>query len=82
MQTTETAAPSRYATIEQAAVVRPAFTAPALRNLKFKAFDRHNSRGERIAGNGTGAAGVWLQVGRKVLIDLEAFDLWLGGYRK
>jgi hypothetical protein len=92
MQATTTAAhaapaptggtPSRYATIEQAAAARPAFTPAALRDLKFKAFDRHNSRGEIIKGNGTGAAGAWLQVGRKVLIDLDAFDRWLEGHRK
>lgn len=71
----------RFATIEQAAVLRPAFTQAALRDLKFKAFDRTNSRGEIIQGNGTGPAGVWIQIGAKVLIDLDAFDRWLESHR-
>jgi hypothetical protein len=70
----------RYATINQVAKVRP-FSPAALRDLKFKAHDRKNSRGEIIKGNGTGPAGVWLQVGAKVLIDLDAFDRWLESHR-
>lgn len=76
------ASPARHLTIEQVARVRPAWTPAALRDLKFKAFDRSNSRGERIAGNGTGAAGVWIQIGRRVLVDLDAFDRWVESHRK
>lgn len=84
--TADTTAPTvgtspRYFTIEQAAKARPAFSPAALRDLKFKAHDRKNSRGEVIKGNGTGPAGVWLQVGRKVLVDLERFDAWLDSHR-
>ena len=68
---------NRFATIDQAALLRPAFTAAALRDIRFKADDRLNSRGDVINGNGTAAAGVWVQVGRKVLVDLAAFDRWL-----
>ncbi len=68
-------------TIKMASELRPAFTPAALRDLKFKAHDRKNSRGEVIKGNGTGPAGVWLQVGAKVLIDLDAFDRWLESHR-
>jgi hypothetical protein len=91
MQTTaatETAAPirgatpPRHLTIEHVAQVRPAWTPAALRDLKFRAFDRMNSRGERIAGNGTGRAGVWIQIGRRVLVDIEAFDRWVESHRK
>ncbi len=71
----------RFATINQAAELRPIFTPAALRDLKFKAHDRKNSRGDIIKGNGTGPAGVWLQVGAKVLIDLDAFDHWLASHR-
>lgn len=71
----------RVATIGQTAKQYPAFTAPALRDLKFKAHDRKNSRGETIRGNGTGPAGVWLQIGRKVLVDLDRFDAWLDSHR-
>ncbi len=72
----------RFATIEQAAETRPAFTRAAFRDLKFRAHDRTNSRGEIIKGNGTGAAGVWIQIGRKVLIDLDAFDRWIESHRQ
>jgi hypothetical protein len=70
----------RIRTIEDTANVYP-FTTPALRDLKFRAFDRTNSRGEVIKGNGTGPAGVWIQVGRKVLVDFDAFDAWLESHR-
>jgi hypothetical protein len=73
-------ASKRIATIEGTSRLYP-FTPAALRDLKFRAFDRKNSRGETIQGNGTGAAGVWLQVGRKVLVDLDRFDKWLEGHR-
>ena len=76
------APPARHFTIEHVAQVRSAWTAAALRDLKFRAFDRMNSRGERIAGNGTGAAGVWIQIGRRVLVDIEAFDRWIESHRK
>lgn len=70
----------RLATIPQAATQYP-FSAAAFRDLKFRAHDRTNSRGETIRGNGTGAAGVWLQIGRKVLVDLDALDAWLDSHR-
>ncbi len=70
----------RYLTINECSELRP-FTAPALRDLRFKAFDRSNSRGETIKGNGTGPAGVWVQIGAKVLIDLDAFDRWIESHR-
>ena len=71
----------RFATINQAAGLRPAFTPAALRDLKFKAHDRQNSRGETIKGNGTGPAGIWIQIGAKVLIDLDALDRWIESHR-
>lgn len=72
---------ARHLTIKQAAKVRPAFTEAAFRDLKFKAFDRTNSRGEVIPGNGSGPAGVWVQIGAKVLVDVDAFDAWLESRR-
>lgn len=66
----------RFVTINDAASFRP-FSAQALRDMKFRAFDRKNSRGEVIPGNGTGPAGVWVQIGVKVLIDLDALDRWI-----
>lgn len=71
----------RFATISQAAELRPVFSIAALRDLKFKAQDRNNSRGETIRGNGTGAAGVWVQIGAKVLVDLAALDRWIESHR-
>ncbi len=70
----------RYITINECAEIRP-FTAPALRDLKFKAHDRKNSRAEIIKGNGTGPAGVWVQIGAKVLIDLDALDRWIESHK-
>lgn len=71
----------RFATINQAAELRQVFTPAALRDLKFKAHDRKNSRGEIIKGNGTGPAGVWVQIGAKVLVDLLAFDRWIESHK-
>lgn len=71
---------SRFVTINECAQLRP-FTSAAMRDLKFKAYDRENSRGETIRGNGTGAAGVWVQIGAKVLVDLDAFDRWIESHR-
>lgn len=70
----------RYVTIPQCAE-RGLFTEPALRDMKFKAHDRRNSRGDIVKGNGTGPAGVWVQIGAKVLIDLDALDRWIDSHR-
>ena len=72
-------AANRYPTIEQAAQLRPAFTPAALRDIRFKSADRLNSRGEVIKGNGSSSA--WITIGRKVLLDLEAFDTWIESHR-
>lgn len=77
---TTTPVARRYLTINECAEIRP-FTAPALRDLKFKAHDRKNSRAEIIKGNGTGPAGVWVQIGAKVLIDLDALDRWIESHK-
>lgn len=70
---------NRFATIEQAAKLRPAFTTAALRDIRFKAADRLNSRGEIIKGNGSVDA--WVTIGRKVLLDLDAFDKWIESHK-
>lgn len=70
----------RFLTINECAELRP-FSPAALRDLKFKANDRKNSRGETIRGNGTGPAGVWVQIGAKVLVDISAFDRWIESHR-
>ena len=54
-------------------------TSPAIRADIFKAEDRLNSRGERIAGNGLAAHGAVIRRGRKVLIDVHRYGNWLAG---
>ncbi len=75
------AVPARFATIKQAAIVRPVFTEAAYRDIRFKAFDRVNSRGEVIKGNGSGEFGCWIEIGGKVLLDLPRFDAWLESHK-
>lgn len=74
-------APNQFVTIKQLALLRPAFTEAALRDIAFKADDRENSRGEIIEGNGSGAAGVWIKLGAKRLADLPAFDRWIESHK-
>lgn len=81
LQSVLAAPTARFVTIKQAAAQYPAFTPAALRDLKFKAHNRKNSRGDVIKGNGTGPAGVWLQIGTKILIDIVAFDRWIESHR-
>ena len=54
-------------------------TPSAIRADIFKAEDRLNSRGERIAGNGLAAHGAVIRRGRKVLIDVHRYGNWLAG---
>ena len=65
-------------TVAQFAERNPAFTAPALRNLIFKADTRQSSQGA-IPGNGLIEAGAVLRLGRKVLIHETRFFVWLEG---
>ncbi|MEM6550234.1 MAG: hypothetical protein AAF713_21200 [Pseudomonadota bacterium] len=50
-----------------------------LRHLIFNAEDRYGSRGTIVPGNGLAPA--IIRIGRKVLIDLDAFDAWIDGQR-
>ena len=54
-------------------------TPSAIRADIFKAEDRFNSRGERIAGNGLAAHGAVIRRGRKVLLDVHRYGDWLAG---
>ena len=69
------------ATIDVAATVfaDAGKTPSAIRADIFKADDRLNSRGERIAGNGLGAHGAVVRNGRKVLLDVHRYGNWLAG---
>jgi hypothetical protein len=60
----------------------PAWSEPALRNLILNAEDRASSRGERIPGNGLAEAGAIVRVGRRVLIDEQAFFRWIAEQQK
>ena len=64
-------------TVKQFYERRLAWTAAAIRSLILNAEDRLNSRGERIPGNGLGAAGAVVRVSRRVLIDEERFFQWI-----
>lgn len=54
-------------------------TLAAIHGQIFKAEDRFNSRGERIAGNGLAEHGAIIRRGRKVLIDVDKYAAWLSG---
>ena len=54
-------------------------TPGAIRADIFKAEDRLNSRGDRIAGNGLAAHGAVIRRGRKVLLDVHRYGNWLSG---
>ncbi len=54
-------------------------TPAAIHGQIFKAEDRFNSRGEKIAGNGLAASGAIIRRGRKVLIDVDKYAAWLSG---
>src|SRR5512135_1395360 len=75
-------APRDLFTVKQFSERRPAWTPPALRNLILNAEDRVNSRGERIRGNGLIEAGAIVRVGRRVLIDEQAFFYWIAEQQK
>lgn len=68
--------------VNQFSARRPAWTPQALRNLILNAADRLNSRGERIPGNGLAEAGAIVRVGRRVLIDEQAFSRWIAAQNK
>jgi len=70
-------APRDLYTVAQFAKRRQAWSQPALRNLILNADDRFNSRGERIPGNGLLETGAIVRIGRRVLIDEEAFFRWI-----
>lgn len=60
---------------------RDAFTKSSVRHLIFEATPRQDSKGNVLPTNGLVEAGAIVRVGRKVLIDLDAFDAWLNGLR-
>jgi hypothetical protein len=77
VQHAEAAAPRDLFTVKQFSERRPAWSPQALRNLILNAEDRLNSRGDPIPGNGLAEAGAIVRVGRRVLIDEQAFFRWI-----
>lgn len=70
-------APARLVfTVRQFAERNKAFSEAALRNLIFKADTGHSTKGD-IPGNGLIEAGAIVRIGRKVLIDEDAFFAWV-----
>lgn len=65
-----------FKTVKQFSKDNPAFTKSALRNLIFKADERHTSNGV-IKGNGLLEAGALIRIGRKVLIEENNFYVWV-----
>lgn len=78
----EATAPRDLFSIGQFAARRPAWTQPALRSLILNSANRLNSRGERIPGNGLAEAGAIVRVGRRVLIDEQAFFRWIANLQR
>lgn len=56
-------------------------TLAGITNTVFKAQPRHSSKGE-IAGNGMLEFGVIVRIGRKVLIDEDAYFRWLNAQQE
>jgi len=75
-------APRDLFSVSQFSERRPAFTQAALRNLILNSEDRMNSRGERIPGNGLAEAGAIVRIGRRVLVDEQAFFRWIAEQQK
>jgi hypothetical protein len=71
-------APPQLLTVKQFALAYPAFTEAAMRNLIFKAHNRASSRGE-VTGNGLLKSGAIIRLGRRILIDDQAFFAWVRG---
>lgn len=69
-------------TVVQFEAKYPAFPQRAMRPHILNARDRVNSRGERIPGNGLEEAGAIVRIGRRVLIDEQAFFRWIAGQQR
>lgn len=81
MQAVE-ATPRRLATVRQFSERYSAWSQAALRALLLNAEDRQNSRGDRIPGNGLQEMGAIVRVGRRVLIDEDAFFRWIASQQR
>lgn len=82
MPTTAETTPRDLFPVDQFSERRPAWTPASLRNLILNSADRVGLRGQRIAGNGLAEAGAIVRVGRRVLIDEQAFFRWIAEQQK
>lgn len=72
----------RYVTVKRMTML-PAYrgwlTVSSMRHLIFASKPRLNSKGDPLPTNGLNKA--IIKIGRKVLIDLDAFDQWIEQHR-
>lgn len=80
--TTIDSTPRDLFTVGQFSERRPAWSQAALRYLIVNSVDRLGSRGQRILGNGLAESGAIVRVGRRVLIDEQAFFVWIAAQQK
>ncbi len=81
MKQPEVTAP-RLHTVAQFADRFNAWSQPSIRNLILNSADRISSRGERVSGNGLASSGAIVRVGRRVLIDEQAFFRWIAAQQR
>tara|TARA_B100000315_G_scaffold247817_1_gene277046 strand:- start:148 stop:609 length:462 start_codon:yes stop_codon:yes gene_type:complete len=77
-----TGRPLRLASLKEVPSISgyESFTEPSLRHLVFNSEDRIASNGDVIKGNGLASAVI--RIGRRVLLDLDEFDRWIGSHRQ
>ena len=66
-----------YYTVKQFAIAHPAFSSGALRALIFHSKDRNTTKFGFVPSNGMEASGAIIFLGRRVLINEQAFFKWL-----
>lgn len=74
---TNEGAPRRIWSVGQFAERFPAWSPASLRALIYTSEDRISHGGDVIKGNGLRKSGAIIRVGRRVLIDEEAFFRWI-----
>lgn len=74
----------RLATVNQIPKIKGYewLSANAIRHIIFAGTVRHDSKGKKIPTNGLDQYGAIIRIGRKVLIDLDAFDRWVEKHRE
>ncbi|QQG36703.1 MAG: hypothetical protein HYS17_02710 [Micavibrio aeruginosavorus] len=76
--------PHRLMTIKNV-VQQPEYswlTEAVLRRLIFNSKPQYSASGKVVAGNGLAEYGAIIRIGKKILIDLDAFDQWIASKRE